>query len=68
MKTQAVNEAIKYTSLNKALQYCGVSKCVWHYTEKPRAIPIDAGITHKVRQIASRHPAYGTRMAVTQIS
>ena len=32
MKTKAVSEAVEYMSLNKALQYCGVSKCAWHYS------------------------------------
>ena len=46
MKTKAVSEAIKHMSLNKALQYCGVSKCAWHYTKKPRDVLIGAvGIT-----------------------
>ena len=56
MKTKAVSEAIKHMSLNKALQYCGVSKCAWHYTKKFKVIPIDASVTYKVRQIASRRP------------
>ena len=43
MKMKAVSEAGEYTSLNKALQYCGVSKCAWHYTKKPRTISVDAG-------------------------
>ena len=59
MKTKAVSEAVEYMSLNKALQYCGVSKCAWHYTKKFKVIPIDASVTHKVRQIASRRPTYG---------
>ena len=61
MKTKAVSEAVEYTSLNKALQYCGVSKCAWHYTKKFKVIPIDASVTYKVRQIASRRPTYGNR-------
>ena len=61
MKTKAVSEAVEYMSLNKALQYCGVSKCAWHYTKKFKVIPIDASVTYKVRQIASRRPTYGTR-------
>ena len=40
MKTEAVSEAVEYMSLNKALQYCGVSKCAWHYTKKSKVIPI----------------------------
>ena len=68
MKMNAVSEAVEYMSLNKALQYCGVSKCAWHYTKKPRAIPIDANVTHRVRQIASRRPTYGTRRMAAQIS
>ena len=60
MKTKAVSEAVEYMSLNKALQYCGVSKCAWHYTKKFKVIPIDASVTYKVRQIASRRPTYGT--------
>ena len=52
MKAKAVSEAIKHMSLNKALQYCWVFKYVWHYTKKPRAIPIDASVTHKMWQIA----------------
>ena len=55
-------------SLNKALQYCVASKCAWHYTKKSKVIPIDARITHKVRQIASRHPTYGARRMAAQIS
>ena len=68
MKMKVVSEAVEYMSLNKALQYCGVSKCAWHYTKKPRAIPIDANVTHRVRQIASRRPTYGTRRMAAQIS
>ena len=67
MKTKAVSDAIEYMSLNKALQYCGVSKCAWHYTKKFKVIPIDASVTHKVRQIASRRPTYGTRRMAAQI-
>ena len=68
MKMKAVGEAGEYMSLNKALQYCGVSKCAWHYTKKPRTIPLDAGLTCKVREIASRRPTYGTRRMAAQIS
>ena len=68
MKTKAVSDAVEYMSLNKALQYCGVSKCAWHYTKKSKVIPIDVSITHKVRQIASRRPAYGTWRMAAQIS
>ena len=68
MKMKAVSEAGEYMSLNKALQYCGVSKCAWHYTKKPRTIPLDASLTHKVREIASRRPTYGTRRMAAQIS
>ena len=39
MKTKAVSEAVEYMSLNKALQYCGVSKCAWRYTKKFKVIP-----------------------------
>ena len=49
MKTKAVSEAVEYMSLNKALQYCGVSKCAWYYTKKFKVIPIDASVTYKVR-------------------
>ena len=48
MKTKAVSEAVEYMSLNKALQYCGVSKCAWHYIKKSKVIPIDVSVTHKV--------------------
>ena len=68
MKTKAVSEAVEYMSLNKALQYCGVSKCAWYYTKKFKVIPIDASVTHKVRQIASRRSTYGTRRMAAQIS
>ena len=68
MKTKAVSEAVEYMSLNKALRYCGVSKCAWHYTKKFKVIPIDASVTHKVRQIVSRRPTYGTRRMAAQIS
>ena len=68
MKTKAVSDAVEYMSLNKALQYCGVSKCAWHYTKKFKAIPLDASVTYKVRQIASRRPTYGTRRMAAQIS
>ena len=61
MKTKAVSDAVEYMSLNKALQYCGVSKCAWHYTKKFKVIPIDVSVTHKVRQIASGRPTYGIR-------
>ena len=39
MKTKAVSEAVEYMSLNKALRYCGVSKCAWHYAKKFKVIP-----------------------------
>ena len=61
MKTKAVSDAVEYMSLNKALQYYGVSKCAWRYTKKSKAIPINASVTYKVRQIASGRPTYGTR-------
>ena len=68
MKTKAVSDAVEYMSLNKALQYCVVSKCAWHYTKKFKAIPLDVSVTHKVRQIASGRPTYGTRRMAAQIS
>ena len=68
MKMKAVSEAVEYMSLSRALQYCRVFKCAWHYTKKPRTIHLDAGLTHKVREITSRRSTYGIRRMVTQIS
>ena len=61
MRMQAVRETSKEMSLNKALQYCGMSKHAWYYTKKSRDVPINAEVTGKVRRIPSKRPTYGTR-------
>ena len=68
MKMKAVAQTSKRMSLNKALQYCGMSKCAWYYTKKSREIPLDAHITDAVKQIASRRPTYGTRRMAAQVT
>ena len=68
MKMQAVHEISKEISLNKALQYCGMSKHAWHYTKKPRDVPINPEITDMVRKISSKLPTYGTGRMATQVA
>ena len=68
MRRQAVRETSKEMSLNKALQYCGMSKHAWHYTEKPRDVLINTEITDKVRKISSKRPTYGTRRMAAQVA
>ena len=68
MKVQAVRETSKEMSLNKALQYCGMSKHAWYYTKKPRDVLINAEVTYKVRKISSKRPTYGTRRMAAQVA
>ena len=68
MRMQAVHETSKEMSLNKALQYCGMSKHAWYYTKKPRDVPINAEVTGKVRRISSKRPTYGTRRMAAQVA
>ena len=51
MRMQAVRETSKERSLNKALQYCWMSKHAWYYTKKPRDVLINAEVTDKIRKI-----------------
>ncbi len=67
MRMQAVRETSKEMSLNKALQYCGMSKHAWHYTKKSRDVMINAEVTDKVREISSKRPTYGTRRMAVQV-
>ena len=67
MKIQAVHEISKEMSLNKALQYCGMSKHAWYYTKKPRDVLINAEVADKVREMSSKRPTYGTRRMATQV-
>ena len=68
MRMQAVRETSKEMSLNKALQYCGMSKHAWYYTKKPRDVMINAEITDKIRKISSKRPTYGTRRMAAQVA
>ena len=68
MRMQAVRETSNEMSLNKALQYCGMSKHAWYYTKKPRDVPINAEVTGKVRRISSKRPTYGTRRMAAQVA
>ena len=68
MKMQAVRETSKEMSLNKALQYCGMSKHAWYHTKKPRDVLINADVADKVRKISSKRPTYGTRCIATQVA
>ena len=68
MKMQAVRETSKEMSLNKALQYCVMSKHSWYYTKKPRDVLINAEVTDKVRKISSKRPTYGTRRMAAQVA
>ena len=68
MRMQAVRETSKEMSLNKALQYCGMSKHAWYYTKKPRDVLINAEITDKIRKISSKRPTYGTRRMAAQVA
>ena len=68
MRMQAVRETSMEMSLNKALQYCGMSKYAWHYTKKPRDVMINAEITDKIRKISSKRPTYGTRRMAVQVA
>ncbi len=68
MRMQAVRETSKEMSLNKALQYCGMSKHAWYYTKKPRDVLINAEVTDKVRKISSKWPTYGTRRMAAQVA
>ena len=68
MKMQTVHEINKEMSLNKALQYCVMSKHVWYYIKKPRNVLINAGVADKVRKISSKRLTYGTRRMATQVA
>ena len=68
MRMQAVRETSMEMSLNKALQYCGMSKHAWYYTKKPRDVMINAEITDKIRKISSKRPTYGTRRMAAQVA
>lgn len=68
MTVQAVAEAGEYMSLNRALRYCGMSKCAWYHTGTPRKVPADPGTVSLVRQIAARRPTYGTRRMAAQVA
>ena len=68
MRMQAVHETCKKMSLNKILQYCGMSKHAWYYTKKPRDVMINAEVTDKVRKISSKRSTYGTRRMATHIA
>ncbi len=39
MRREAIIKVTKYMSLNRALEYCGISKQTWYYTAHPRNIP-----------------------------
>ena len=66
MRMQAAREVSRGMSLNKALRYCEMSKRAWYYVKKPRDVAIDANATDRVRGIAPRRPAYGTRRMAAQ--
>lgn len=68
MKMKAVAQVGKHMSLDKALQYCGMSKCAWYYAKKPRKIPLDVHITDVVKQVSLRRPAYGTRRMAARVA
>ena len=56
MRVQAVRETSKEMILNKALQYCGMSKHAWYYAKKPRDVLINAEVADKVRKIPPSGP------------
>ena len=68
MKMQAVRETSKEMSLNKALQYYGMSKHAWYYAKKPRDVLINTEVTDKVRKISSKRPMYGIRRMAVQVA
>lgn len=68
MRTEAVTKAMKYMSLNKALEYCGMSKQARYYVAHPRDVPIDADAVRTIRRIAAGRPTYGTRRMAAQVA
>ena len=38
MRVQAVREARAHMNLNKTLAYCGISKCVWYYSDERKFV------------------------------
>ena len=68
MRMQAVSDVSKCMSLNRALQYCGMSKHSWYYTKKPRDMAMDPDVVDVVRKIASKRPTYGTRRMAAQVA
>ena len=68
MRVQAVSDVSRRMSLNRALQYCGMSKHSWYYTKKPRDVAMDPDVVDVVRKIASKRPAYGTRRMAAQVA
>ena len=65
---QAISDASRHMSLNKALQYCGMSKHAWYYTKRPRNVAMDPAVVDAVRKIASKRPTYGTRRMAAQVA
>ncbi len=68
MRREAIIKVTKYMSLNRALEYCGISK---RHGITPRiqgTFPIDAGAIRTVRRIAAKRPTYGTRRIAAQIA
>ena len=68
MIKQLVFEASQVMGLNKALKYCGLSKCAWYYAKKPRDMPIDPDIVEHIKEIGTKRSTYSTKQMAAQIS
>ena len=68
MRVQAVRETSKEMSLNKALQYCGMSQHAWYYTKKSRDVLINVEVADKTRKISYKRPTYRTRRIAAQVA
>ncbi|MGI0087190.1 MAG: IS3 family transposase [Nitrosotalea sp.] len=56
------------TSLRRSLQYAGVSRKRWYYTNKPREIPVNYIIAQAMQEEGSARPTYGTRRMAAILS
>ena len=64
----AVQQMQKEMSLNRSLEYTGISKTAWYYEPRARKPKSDKAIMEQIRKIADKRPTYGTRRMAAQLS